>query len=182
MQVGVVKFSHSTEKLRSLLLGISCVLLLLSVWVSEVMLQQTQVATVISYYNKWMKVRAVFLFGRVGLKAGATSSSRWCRGRCSRRCVAHPEPHPNCAAGRSLPPHTHCSDYQGPLCCTVHEKTFHLISENCGYSTTSSKCFLSFQQKWPTMQDLAVATLEVRLEFVTFTCVFFSAVLLSTSG
>ena len=27
-----------------------------SVWVSEVMLQQTQVATVIDYYNKWMKV------------------------------------------------------------------------------------------------------------------------------
>ncbi len=26
------------------------------VWVSEIMLQQTQVATVISYYNKWMKV------------------------------------------------------------------------------------------------------------------------------
>ncbi len=27
-----------------------------SVWVSEIMLQQTQVATVIDYYNKWMKV------------------------------------------------------------------------------------------------------------------------------
>ncbi|XP_018113826.1 adenine DNA glycosylase isoform X2 [Xenopus laevis] len=27
-----------------------------AVWVSEVMLQQTQVATVINYYNKWMKV------------------------------------------------------------------------------------------------------------------------------
>lgn len=27
-----------------------------SVWVSEVMLQQTQVATVIPYFNKWMKV------------------------------------------------------------------------------------------------------------------------------
>ena len=26
-----------------------------AVWVSEVMLQQTQVATVIEYYNKWMK-------------------------------------------------------------------------------------------------------------------------------
>ena len=26
-----------------------------AVWVSEVMLQQTQVATVIDYYNKWMK-------------------------------------------------------------------------------------------------------------------------------
>lgn len=26
------------------------------VWVSEIMLQQTQVATVIDYYNKWMKV------------------------------------------------------------------------------------------------------------------------------
>ncbi len=26
------------------------------VWVSEVMLQQTQVATVVDYYNKWMKV------------------------------------------------------------------------------------------------------------------------------
>ena len=26
-----------------------------SVWVSEVMLQQTQVATVVDYYNKWMK-------------------------------------------------------------------------------------------------------------------------------
>ncbi|EDV22310.1 uncharacterized protein TRIADDRAFT_4611, partial [Trichoplax adhaerens] len=26
-----------------------------SVWVSEIMLQQTQVATVISYYNKWIK-------------------------------------------------------------------------------------------------------------------------------
>lgn len=25
-------------------------------WVSEIMLQQTQVATVIDYYNKWMKV------------------------------------------------------------------------------------------------------------------------------
>lgn len=30
--------------------------LFLSVWVSEIMLQQTQVATVIDYYNKWMKV------------------------------------------------------------------------------------------------------------------------------
>uniref|UniRef100_A0A8B9JEM9 Adenine DNA glycosylase n=1 Tax=Astyanax mexicanus TaxID=7994 RepID=A0A8B9JEM9_ASTMX len=28
---------------------------LLAVWVSEVMLQQTQVATVVDYYNKWMK-------------------------------------------------------------------------------------------------------------------------------
>lgn len=28
------------------------------VWVSEIMLQQTQVATVIDYYNKWMKVGA----------------------------------------------------------------------------------------------------------------------------
>jgi len=27
-----------------------------SVWVSEIMLQQTQVATVIGYYNRWMKV------------------------------------------------------------------------------------------------------------------------------
>lgn len=27
-----------------------------AVWVSEIMLQQTQVATVIDYYNKWMKV------------------------------------------------------------------------------------------------------------------------------
>ena len=26
-----------------------------SVWVSEIMLQQTQVATVIDYYNRWMK-------------------------------------------------------------------------------------------------------------------------------
>ena len=26
------------------------------VWVSEIMLQQTQVATVVNYYNKWMKV------------------------------------------------------------------------------------------------------------------------------
>ena len=31
---------------------------LVSVWVSEIMLQQTQVATVIDYYNKWMKVTA----------------------------------------------------------------------------------------------------------------------------
>lgn len=29
------------------------------VWVSEIMLQQTQVATVIDYYNKWMKVCAL---------------------------------------------------------------------------------------------------------------------------
>ncbi|KAK0155223.1 Adenine DNA glycosylase [Merluccius polli] len=27
-----------------------------AVWVSEIMLQQTQVATVIDYYNRWMKV------------------------------------------------------------------------------------------------------------------------------
>ena len=27
-----------------------------TVWVSEIMLQQTQVATVIAYYNRWMKV------------------------------------------------------------------------------------------------------------------------------
>lgn len=26
----------------------------LQVWVSEIMLQQTQVATVIPYYNRWM--------------------------------------------------------------------------------------------------------------------------------
>lgn len=29
---------------------------LLAVWVSEIMLQQTQVATVIDYYNRWMQV------------------------------------------------------------------------------------------------------------------------------
>lgn len=29
------------------------------VWVSEIMLQQTQVATVIDYYNKWMKVDTI---------------------------------------------------------------------------------------------------------------------------
>lgn len=29
------------------------------VWVSEIMLQQTQVATVIDYYNKWMKVELI---------------------------------------------------------------------------------------------------------------------------
>lgn len=27
-----------------------------AVWVSEIMLQQTQVATVIDYYNRWMQV------------------------------------------------------------------------------------------------------------------------------
>lgn len=27
-----------------------------AVWVSEIMLQQTQVATVVNYYEKWMKV------------------------------------------------------------------------------------------------------------------------------
>lgn len=32
--------------------------LLPAVWVSEVMLQQTQVATVIDYYNRWMQVTA----------------------------------------------------------------------------------------------------------------------------
>jgi A/G-specific adenine glycosylase len=26
------------------------------IWVSEMMLQQTQVATVVAYYNKWIKV------------------------------------------------------------------------------------------------------------------------------
>ena len=38
-----------------------CISLVLSVvvWVSEIMLQQTQVATVIDYYNKWMKVRGL---------------------------------------------------------------------------------------------------------------------------
>lgn len=30
--------------------------MMFSVWVSEIMLQQTQVATVIDYYNRWMKV------------------------------------------------------------------------------------------------------------------------------
>lgn len=29
-----------------------------AVWVSEIMLQQTQVATVIDYYNRWMQVSA----------------------------------------------------------------------------------------------------------------------------
>jgi adenine-specific DNA glycosylase len=29
-------------------------LLFLQVWISEIMLQQTQVATVIPYYNRWM--------------------------------------------------------------------------------------------------------------------------------
>ena len=33
---------------------------LISVWVSEIMLQQTQVATVIDYYNKWMEVVLYF--------------------------------------------------------------------------------------------------------------------------
>lgn len=32
--------------------------MLLAVWVSEIMLQQTQVATVIDYYNRWMQVSA----------------------------------------------------------------------------------------------------------------------------
>lgn len=32
------------------------------VWVSEIMLQQTQVATVINYYNKWMKVGVFEVF------------------------------------------------------------------------------------------------------------------------
>lgn len=31
-------------------------------WVSEIMLQQTRVATVKDYYNKWMKVKPTFIF------------------------------------------------------------------------------------------------------------------------
>lgn len=34
--------------------------LLPAVWVSEIMLQQTQVATVIDYYNRWMQVTAPY--------------------------------------------------------------------------------------------------------------------------
>lgn len=34
--------------------------LLPAVWVSEIMLQQTQVATVIDYYNRWMQVTAAY--------------------------------------------------------------------------------------------------------------------------
>lgn len=34
--------------------------LLPAVWVSEIMLQQTQVATVINYYNRWMQVTAAY--------------------------------------------------------------------------------------------------------------------------
>ena len=33
-----------------------------AVWVSEIMLQQTQVATVIDYYNRWMKVSFCVLY------------------------------------------------------------------------------------------------------------------------
>lgn len=38
---------------------------LFPVWVSEIMLQQTQVATVIDYYNKWMKVGMIRGVSRV---------------------------------------------------------------------------------------------------------------------
>ena len=34
------------------------IIVCISVWVSEIMLQQTQVATVIKYYKKWIEVRS----------------------------------------------------------------------------------------------------------------------------
>lgn len=68
------------------------------VWVSEIMLQQTQVATVIDYYNKWMKVELI-------------------RSICSLLCSP--------------------------------SALFRLCD------------LLSVSQRWPTVQDLATATLEV---------------------
>ena len=45
-----------------------------AVWVSEIMLQQTQVATVIDYYNKWMKVRAL---SHISVGSYKTKSWTW---------------------------------------------------------------------------------------------------------
>lgn len=49
--------SHTTfTAADTVYLKFSLLFFFISVWVSEIMLQQTQVATVIDYYNKWMKV------------------------------------------------------------------------------------------------------------------------------
>ena len=45
---------QTLTKSRSWLLNPGIVCAVLKVWISEIMLQQTQVATVIPYYNKWM--------------------------------------------------------------------------------------------------------------------------------
>lgn len=89
--------------------------LLPAVWVSEIMLQQTQVATVIDYYNRWMQVTAAY------------------RVLC-----------PQAALFGDL---VHClwqiSSGKAQLC----------LSVTC--------TFPSVPQKWPTLQALAQASLEV---------------------
>ena len=49
-----------------------------AVWVSEIMLQQTQVVTVIDYYNRWMKKLAfIALFIKVILIAITKNNGIW---------------------------------------------------------------------------------------------------------
>lgn len=89
--------------------------LLPAVWVSEIMLQQTQVATVIDYYNRWMQVTASY------------------RALC-----------PQAALSGDL---VHCLQ-QIPSC----------RARLCSSLTCSLP---SVPQKWPTLQALAQASLEV---------------------
>lgn len=94
--------------------------LLPAVWVSEIMLQQTQVATVIDYYNRWMQVTA---------------------------------PHgvlcPQAAPFRDLV----CCLWQIPGC-----RARLCLSLTCPLP--------SVLQKWPTLQALAQASLEVSVATV----------------
>lgn len=79
------------------------------VWVSEIMLQQTQVASVINYYNRWMQVMLKYPVtpSHLLLVSGTGSCSLFC-------------------------------------------------------SSVNKLLFFFVMQKWPTLQDLAGASLEVR--------------------
>lgn len=91
--------------------------LLPAVWVSEIMLQQTQVATVIDYYNRWMQV--------------------------------------------TLPHRVLCAQ-AAPFGDLVH--CLWQISSCRAWLCLSLTCPLpSVPQKWPTLQALAQASLEVSI-------------------
>ena len=61
-----------------------------AVWVSEIMLQQTQVATVVDYYNRWIEVTAPY--GVLCPQAAPleASSTAWGRSPAAEHSSARP--------------------------------------------------------------------------------------------